>query len=276
MAECCDPIEILTNCADKCNQLVDACCVINEDNLPCIIPDVTITAVNVTNGSSTITAASVSDVLPNPFYGVITVTSTTPGLFEAGTTVDSISIDTVHLSKPAIGTNASATVIFTFTEQRQCDINAAVDEAICAINTGTVPCYSYTAITGFLNEWTSPGNDAGISNNLFCTVRMKGSVTLSEVDTLVNDCNTPFVSQVFTIPPALRPAAGVTVVLSVTVAVTTVPTSETHYYPGILRIFDVNPVPPSTLELTFYIDACTDTTAPNTIYFSLDGLSYNL
>jgi len=275
MADCCDPIEIPTNCADKCNQLVNACCVINEDNLPCIIPDVTITAVNVTNGSSTITAASVSEVLPNPFYGVITVTSSTPGLFEAGTTVDSISTDTVHLSKPAIGTNASATVVFTFTEQRQCDINAAVDEAICAINAGTVPCYSYTPITTFLNEWSSPGNDAALSNNLFCTVRMKGSVTLlSEVGGLVDDCNTPFVSQVFTIPLALRPAAGVTVVLSVTVSVTSI--TGTHYYPGILRIFDVNPVPPSTLELTFYIDACTDTTADNTIYFSLDGLSYNL
>lgn len=37
MANCCDPI-VIPSCTKRCNQLVDACCVIDETEYPCIDP----------------------------------------------------------------------------------------------------------------------------------------------------------------------------------------------------------------------------------------------
>jgi hypothetical protein len=129
---CCDPIEIKTNCVNTCNQLVNSCCVINEDELPCIISPVTITDVGLVIGSTSITDSDISTMLPNPFYGVIAV-SDSSGRIDTDTTVVRITNNTVTISNPILSTGRSD-VTFTFTEQRQCDINAAIDSEICNLS----------------------------------------------------------------------------------------------------------------------------------------------
>ena len=173
MAECCDPITIPTNCVNECNQLVNSCCVINEAGLPCIIPPVVLTGVSVVINSKFITDRVIS-LLPNPFYGTITV-SDSSGRIDTDTTITKITNNTVTLSKPALSTGVTD-VTFTFTDQRQCDINASIDAKVCVLSS----CPEWTAL---------PPNASGgwVSNNIGslgaeysnidkCTVKLRGSI----------------------------------------------------------------------------------------------------
>lgn len=210
---CCNPI-IPPACEHKCDKLVDACCVVNEDGLPCLIPPVIITEVGISAGSQGFSDSTVSDVLPNPFYGVITITSPTTGIFAEGTTVTKIIGDVVYFSQPPIGSD-KVDVVFTFTEQRQCDINKAIDKlcsqgsgAVCSSWTNGVlsdPIMGLTWVTGNANPPTppSPPSFAGFASAVGCRGALRGAVKTtvpaSVVYTAVN-------SQLFVISdPAARP-----------------------------------------------------------------------
>lgn len=217
---CCNPVTPET-CVHKCPQEIDSCCVKNEDELSCIIPPIILTT-TVTAGTYTIPNVAFtpdSIIVPNPFYGVITVSSETSNVIEEGTTVVKIVGSTIYVDKPILSTNGQVDIIFTFTEQRQCDINAAINDLLCN-PPGPGLCQNYTSIPYASAQeqgiqWsTYPGAlPLEISSASQCIVRLRGLIKGNVV--LYSDCG-EIVSLVGTIAnPALRPLQRK--VLSVTV-----------------------------------------------------------
>jgi hypothetical protein len=191
MSNCCDPIIPLPNCQPRCLQQVDACCVINEDNLPCINPPLTIENVAVIKGQYTLTQDGIENLVL-PEYGHILVTSAQHGVavpigkVGEGALVENIVGNTAYLTLPNTVTG-KADITFQIVEQRQCDINKELCEVLSELVTtvdGIVDCV-YDAsgnceITGIKEDIiTIQGDITTIQGDI---VVIQGDVTSLEVD----------------------------------------------------------------------------------------------
>lgn len=235
---CCNPV-IPPACSHSCDKLIDACCVVNGDNLPCINPPVVIAGSGI-KGQYYIELAGVVEA---PDYGAFAVTDAS-GCIPEDTEIVGFLGTQIEVSKALTCTFTGNPITVSLINQRQCDINKAFDEAICALDTGTVPCPSFTPMVfsgGDAPVWANFGVSrqvAEYSDVQNCTVKLRGVVktTVSSGSAAVN-------SLVTTLPAGHIPAS----VRSFSVTVRLVDgTASTQFYPGFVTI-----APDGTVYLDF-------------------------
>lgn len=135
--KCCDSVVIPSGCTNQCDYLTDACCVINTDNLPCLYPPVTTTGTAI-GGFKQITVVSTTGIE----IGMSLFVDDEP----TGQKVVGIVSTVIYFDKVNPAGFISTEIVFKFAEQKQCDINAAVDAKLCNLSgaNGIV----YTSVTG--------------------------------------------------------------------------------------------------------------------------------
>lgn len=243
MSDCCTPYTPPACSPRRCAKLIDSCCVINEDNLPCLYPPVYASG-EILEDSKYITSigfAASGDVITDieagmtAFFGGDAVGEVTSS---SGTTV---------VLKSASLVTASGDFVFKFIEQSQCDINKRIDEVLC----GMKPCVNeYTPIELEV-KWTPVQGYATASAAVTeCWVRLRGSATA--VDTLTSGD---------TIASGLPIPTG-NIVLSVTI---TYVDGGQYFLPGLL-VIDTSGV------MKIYADF---PVRGVTYYVSFDGMGYD-
>ena len=241
MATCCNPVTAPTCTPTPCPQLYNACCVINEANLPCLYPPVDASGVstaysyNITN-VEVFGGNAIEDIVTGmTAFTVVDSVETAIGKVTVDSLLTTVTLDTA----PA---TYSGNLVFKFVEQTQCDINEAVDAAICALKAGTVPCPSFTPVVfseGDSLVWTNFGSSrqvAEYSDVQNCTIRLRGVIktTVSSGAAAVNS----LVTTLPTVPASVRS-------FSVTVRLVD-GTASTQFYPGFVTI-----APDGTVYLDF-------------------------
>lgn len=153
MKNCCNTtITIPTQCP-KCQEIVDSCCVIHEDALPCIFPDIDSSGTIQGTGSIglyTITTTSAivkkGDLLYNTSDGI---------LVTDGAVVTNVSFNgsnyTLTLDKPNAGSlvNVKLRRLRYRTNIPQCEINEAINDILCDLSGGGGCCSDWNPITNF-------------------------------------------------------------------------------------------------------------------------------
>lgn len=284
---CCEII-IPPACQHKCDKLIDACCVINQDNLPCINPSGSFTA----TGHQGDTYIKLSEPVTLPDSGNVAI-SDASGCIPNGTEVTGV-VQGVYLYLDSELTCSFEDNLVTLTpiNQKQCDINKAFDEAICKLGGG---CPVWNNITDFSDpvrdfHWgPSNGTVVQVSDPLGCIVRFSGVISnTSPIPINGTDIN----SQLFVLPVGSRPP--VQKILSLNVVVNgiggqwtalflpailliapdgRVNIAFTNYNPNIVIPTSCTPCgdPGRMASFDYYWGA---DTAMN-ISFSLDGLTFN-
>jgi hypothetical protein len=279
---CCNPITP-ASCVTRCPQLVNACCVINKDNLPCINPPVTVTGSGVSGQSS----IRLSEVISEPDFGNFVVTDAS-GCIPDDTEIISFNGSSVNLSNTLTCTFQGNPITITLVNQRQCDINKAFDEKLCTPS----GCPEWNIITDYSDPimditWgTTIGSEVAVSNPIGCIVRFTGSVSSAKIDPA---SDVTIQSQLFVLPSGLWPSARRA--LSLTVILTASSGLGLLLLPGVLLIetdgavkilfSNLNPILPADSGCT--PAGCGDTMATPEPYwsgdvvinFSLDGLTFN-
>ncbi len=228
MADCCNPVTPPT-CINKCQQNYDACCVIDEQPLPCIFPPIE------TTGSGIITqfVITVDDVT-----GIEVGMLATGDGIGVGAVVVSVVGLVVTLSVANIATFPAASagdgVAFLLIDNTQCDINKAVNDAICDLQEGVIPCPEWNDVTLVdpLMElvWTS-NSPTQYADPLNCVVRLRGVMET----TIPVPLFTAVVSQLYVIPAGpSRPA--IQKVLSANIVVNSDDEFTALYVPGFVIV----------------------------------------
>lgn len=230
MSECCNPVTP-PSCINRCQQLIDACCVIDEQPLPCIMGEVLTEVTSATIGQFTIVVDSATGI--------------TVGLAAFGDAIGANAIVTavngtlITLSaaniKDVPGASTDPGVSFTSIDNPQCDINKAIHDIICQLQEGGIPCPTWRSVT--LNDpimnltWTATSKTE-YSDPLQCVVRLRGtlqtSLTLPIAQSAIN-------SQLFQIPAgASRPA--ITKILHTVVVVNSDSQFTALYVPALVVV----------------------------------------
>lgn len=292
MANCCDDPVIPPSCVKKCQQFVDACCVIDEQPLDCIFEPI----------AATITSA----VLGQFVFTVADVTGITVGMLAVGDAVGEGAVVTnitglvvtvtVANTKNVPNVASDPDVTFSLINNPQCDINLAINDIICLLKQAALPCYdefnNVTLITQTY-PWLVPADTVlQYSNPVSCQVRLRGFVQMTQDYPFpTNNLTTP----VFSIPLATSRPLTRTHAFSVTVTVTADGVDySTLLLPGILiittagvasiAITNLDPLVPSdsgcaecdpgvpVATVKRYFDGATDIT----FAFSIDGLTFEI
>ena len=154
MKNCCNTTIFIPTQCPKCQEIVDSCCVIHEDALPCIFPDIDSSGNIQGTGSIglytiTTTSATVKkgDILYNTSDGI---------LVTDGAVVTNVSlvggVYTLTLDKPNIGSVASSAklrLVRYRTNTPQCEINEAINDILCDLSGGGGCCSDWNPITNF-------------------------------------------------------------------------------------------------------------------------------
>ena len=275
MATCCNPVTAPTCTPTPCPQLYNACCVINEANLPCLYPPVDASGVstaysyNITN-VEVFGGDAIEDIVTGmTAFTVVDSVETAIGKVTVDSLLTTVTLDTA----PA---TYSGNLVFKFVEQTQCDINEAVDAAICALQAGTVPCFDFTSGAMTLTApWTAvaSGNPQApeYSAPTFCTIRLRGAVQ-REFNVAEQDTTCTLRSfAITTLPAAQHPLFNRLLPTTVLVIETTNPSSNVaHCFPAFMAISTAGVV-----TVLFYVDHClTFANQPYKVTVSFDGLTY--
>lgn len=195
MAECCDPI-ILPTCTHRCDKLVDACCVVDQQPLPCIFPPIE------TEGSGTIGQFVI--VVDDPTGILVGMLADGDGI-GAGAIVTAINGNQITLSVANSASFPSAStgdgLAFALINNTQCDINKAISDILC-----TIGCHTYTVATlvdpAMDLVWVGdPANLPEYSDIKNCKISLRGQATA-----VMPDPNVGIDSNLFVLPVGLRPA----------------------------------------------------------------------
>lgn len=286
MSNCCNPI-IPPACERKCKQRYDACCVIDEQALPCIFDPIEVLASGII-GQDTVVVDDAS--------GIALGMEVTGGGVGVGAVVTGISGTTVQLSvvneQTFPGVSVGGLLTFNRINNAQCDINKAINDKLCNIGN---PCPTWNVITSYSDPimdvvWqTATGSEVAASNPSGCVVRLRGQITSDPIPmTIITAVN----SQLFILPAPLWPSTQK--VLSLTVVVNGVGGQWTALYlPALLLIgtdgkvsitfTNFNPdIPVATgcqpcpgPDFMAKVRKYWDTDTEMTVGFSLDGLTFN-
>lgn len=280
MKNCCNTtITIPTQCP-KCQEIVDSCCVIHEDALPCIFPDIDSSGNIQGTGSIglyTITTTSAivkkGDLLYNTSDGI---------LVTDGAVVTNVSFNgsnyTLTLDKPNAGSlvNVKLRRLRYRTNIPQCEINEAINDILCDLSGGGGCCSDWNPITNFnaSGGYTWENADAtGVTfqeaeyltpSSCNCnTVKLRGTVMGPWLG---------LVTLMFTLPTGIQPLKTRIYSVNVTVVGIPVPTTGQDILPATVIITGTNVF----LRLN---DNCCSSERPLDpdrflLYVSLEGISF--
>lgn len=280
MKNCCNTtITIPTQCP-KCQEIVDSCCVIHEDALPCIFPDIDSSGNIQGTGSIglytiTTTSATVKkgDLLYNTSDGI---------LVTDGAVVTNVSlvggVYTLTLDKPNAGSlvNVKLRRLRYRTNIPQCEINEAINDILCDLSGGGGCCSDWNPITNFnaSGGYTWENADAtGVTfqeaeyltpSSCNCnTVKLRGTVMGPWLG---------LVTLMFTLPTGIQPLKTRIYSVNVTVVGTVVPNSGQDILPATVIITGTN------VFLRLRDRCCSDVIGLSPprelLYVSLEGISF--
>lgn len=286
MKNCCNTtITIPTQCP-KCQEIVDSCCVIHEDALPCIFPDPE-TSFSVQGGGSiglyTITATITPPTIGVIKKGDILFNDSTNLLVTDGAVVTGVSfvggVYTLTLDKPNIGSIASSaklTLVRYRTNTPQCEINEAINDILCDLSGGGGCCSDWNPITNFNASGGYTWENADATG-----------VTFQEAEYLTPsscNCNTVklrgaimgpwlgLITLMFTLPTGIQPLKTRIYSVNVGVESTVFPNSGQYFLPAIIIITDTN------VYLRLLDRCCLDEISLDParllLYVSLEGISF--
>lgn len=160
MKTCCTSTTIPTTCPE-CEEIIDACCVIQQLPLPCLFPEPDLSGniqASGSSGSTTIFVTAnnnigikIGDFLTSESTPLVDVNSmvTAVVLTSTGATTSNY---TVTLDKPTIagsGTKIKVNLVRYQTEIPQCEVNEALSQVICDLSANLACCSDWQDITGF-------------------------------------------------------------------------------------------------------------------------------
>lgn len=276
MATCCNPVTAPTCTPTPCPQLYNACCVINEANLPCLYPPVDASGVstaysyNITN-VEVFGGDAIEDIVTGmTAFTVVDSVETAIGKVTVDSLLTTVTLDTA----PA---TFSGNLVFKFVDQTQCTINKRIDEALCGLLPNIPPCPTFEDIvykvSGQSLSWgTSPFGIHVQAAGLYpCNqVRLRGLATATvavnenacgKIQTIIGQIVDPTVwpLQVKSIP-TIAAASGYTLG----------PSECEHFYPAFYQISTLG-----VITLLFYVDVSYQT-YPSTLTTSFDGVTYDV
>jgi len=281
MKNCCNTtITIPTQCP-KCQEIVDSCCVIHEDVLPCIFPD--IDSSGTFTGGGSIGLYTITTTSATVKKGDILFNDSTPILVTDGAVVTGVSliggVYTLTLDKPNISSVASGAklkLIRYRTNIPQCEINEAINDILCDLSGGGGCCSDWNPITNFnaSGEYTWENADAtGITfqeaeyltpSSCNCnTVKLRGTIMGPWLG---------LTTLMFILPTGIQPLKSRIYSVNVNVVGIPVPIAGQDTFPATIIITGTNVV----LRLK---DNCCSAPEPLDparllLYVSLEGISF--
>lgn len=181
MARCCDSIEVPSACEGICEKLINSCCIINADNLPCLFPEV------VKTGSGTADLFVITVNNSTSLEVGMAVTGDGVGTGAVITKIQGVSI-TVSVANTATFTNESLS--FTKINVPQCDVNVAIDAALCATQQVGIVFYDFGTGDFALSSTTWNVGPSSYSTKLLYTIPTAGYYRIN-LEYIVNlDANT--------------------------------------------------------------------------------------
>jgi hypothetical protein len=281
MKNCCNTtITIPTQCP-KCQEIVDSCCVIHEDALPCIFPD--IDSSGTIQGTGSIGLYTITTTSATVKKGDILYNDSNAVLVTDGAVVTNVSFNgsnyTLTLDKPNAGSSASSVklrLVRYRTNIPQCEINEAINDILCDLSGGGGCCSDWNPITNFnaSGGYTWENADAtGITfqeaeyltpSSCNCnTVKLRGTIMGPWLG---------LTTLMFTLPPGIQPLKTRIYSVNVAVVSTVFPNSGEYFLPATIIITGTNVV----LRLK---DNCCSAPEPLDparllLYVSLEGISF--
>jgi hypothetical protein len=281
MKNCCNTtITIPTQCP-KCQEIVDSCCVIHEDALPCIFPD--IDSSGTFTGGGSIGLYTITTTSATVKKGDILFNAGTNLLVTEGAVVTGVSfvggVYTLTLDKPNVGSSASKAILRRVryrTNIPQCEINEAINDILCDLSGGGGCCSDWNPITNFnaSGEYTWENADAT-------------GVTFQEAEYLTPsscNCNTVklrgaimgpwlgLITLMFTLPTGIQPLKTRIYSVNVNVVGIPVPITGQDTFPATIIITGTN------VYLRLKDNCCSDREpldpARLLLYVSLEGISF--
>jgi hypothetical protein len=281
MKNCCNTtITIPTQCP-KCQEIVDSCCVIHEDALPCIFPD--IDSSGTIQGGGSIGLYTITTTSATVKKGDILFNAGTNLLVTEGAVVTGVSfvggVYTLTLDKPNVGSSASKAILRRVryrTNIPQCEINEAINDILCDLSGGGGCCSDWNPITNFnaSGEYTWENADAT-------------GVTFQEAEYLTPsscNCNTVklrgaimgpwlgLITLMFTLPTGIQPLKTRIYSVNVNVVGIPVPITGQDTFPATIIITGTN------VYLRLKDNCCSDREpldpARLLLYVSLEGISF--
>ena len=283
MKNCCNTtITIPTQCP-KCHEIVDSCCVIHEDALPCIFPD--IDSSGTIQGTGSIGLYTITTTSATVKKGDILYNDSNAVLVTDGAVVTNVSFNgsnyTLTLDKPNAGSSASSVKLRRLryrTNIPQCEINEAINDILCDLSGGGGGgcCSDWNPITNFNASGGYSWENADATG-----------VTFQEAEYLTPsscNCNTVklrgaimgpwlgLITLMFTLPPGIQPLKSRVYSVNVAVVSTVFPNSGELFLPAVILITGTNVY----LRL---IDMCCFseiglTPLRTLLYVSLEGISF--
>jgi hypothetical protein len=282
MKNCCNTTIFIPTQCPKCQEIVDSCCVIHEDALPCIFPDPETSFIVQGSGSIglyTITATTIGVIKK----GDILFNASTNLLVTDGAVVTGVSfvggVYTLTLDKPNIGSIASSAklrLVRYRTNTPQCEINEAINDILCDLSGGGGCCSDWNPITNFNASGGYSWENADATG-----------VTFQEAEYLTPsscNCNTVklrgtvmgpwlgLITLMFTLPTGIQPLKTRIYSVNVTVVQTVVPTTDQDILPATVIITGTN------VYLRLKDRCCYNQIGLNParelLYVSLEGISF--
>jgi hypothetical protein len=281
MKNCCNTtITIPTQCP-KCQEIVDSCCVIHEDALPCIFPD--IDSSGTIQGTGSIGLYTITTTSATVKKGDILYNDSNAVLVTDGAVVTNVSFNgsnyTLTLDKPNAGSSASSVklrLVRYRTNIPQCEINEAINDILCDLSGGGGCCSDWNPITNFnaSGGYTWENADAtGITfqeaeyltpSSCNCnTVKLRGTIMGPWLG---------LTTLMFTLPTGIQPLKSRIYSVNVNVVGIPVPITGQDTFPATIIITGTNVV----LRLK---DNCCSAPEPLDparllLYVSLEGISF--